>query len=44
VTGFFGQNIPYPGFGTKTGFVVSTVLILVIAVALFVTFKIKKWL
>ena len=44
VTGFFGQNVPYPGFGTTTGFVVSCVVIVVIATALFITFKIKKWL
>ena len=44
VTGFFGQNIPYPGFGTTTGFVVSSVIIVAVAIALFITFKLKKWL
>jgi magnesium transporter len=44
VTGFFGQNVAYPGFGNESGFVVSTVIIAAIAVALFVIFKNKKWL
>ena len=26
VTGFFGQNVPYPGFGHEWGFVVSVVV------------------
>lgn len=44
VTGFFGQNVPYPGFGDTTGFVVSTIIIVSIAVILYVIFRVKKWL
>jgi len=44
VTGFFGQNVPYPGYGDETGFVVSTLIILVMAVILYVIFKRKQWL
>ena len=44
VTGFFGQNIPYPGFDTAAGFVASTAIIIAVAVVLFVIFKVKKWL
>jgi magnesium transporter len=44
VTGFFGQNVTYPGFGEKSGFIVSTVIIVIVAVILWVTFKLKKWL
>src|SRR3954469_7781510 len=44
VTGWFGQNVPYPGFGKDSGFWFSLVLIVVIAVALYVTFKKKDWL
>jgi magnesium transporter len=44
VTGFFGQNVPYPGFGTKTGFIASTVTMASIAIVLFIIFKTKKWL
>jgi magnesium transporter len=44
VTGWFGQNIPYPGFGQIWGFYESVIIIVGIAVALFVTFKRKDWL
>jgi magnesium transporter len=44
VTGFFGQNVPYPGFGTKSGVLASTLIMLIIAVALYVIFRRKKWL
>jgi magnesium transporter len=44
VTGFFGQNVPYPGFGTTSGALASTMLIVVIALVLFFVFKQKRWL
>jgi magnesium transporter len=44
VTGYFGQNVPYPGFGETSGFLASVVIMLVIAVSLYVVFKRKKWL
>jgi Mg2+ and Co2+ transporter CorA len=44
VTGWFGQNVPYPGFGHTSGFIASTLVILAGALALYVTFKAKKWL
>jgi magnesium transporter len=44
VTGFFGQNVPYPGFGDKSGFWFSLALMTVIAGALYLTFKAKDWL
>jgi Mg2+ and Co2+ transporter CorA len=44
VTGFFGQNVRYPGFGETAGFVTSTVIIVAIAIALYVVFRIKNWL
>jgi magnesium transporter len=44
VTGWFGQNIPYPGFGQPTGLIASTVLIVGIAAGLYVTFKRKDWI
>ena len=44
VTGFFGQNVPYPGFGETSGFVASTVIMLLIAASLYIIFKRKKWL
>ena len=44
VTGFFGQNIPYPGFGENSGFVASLVIMSGIAAGLFIAFKRKNWL
>ncbi len=44
ITGYFGQNVPYPGFGKEWGFVLSVVLILTIAVGLYVMFKRRDWL
>jgi magnesium transporter len=44
VTGYFGQNVPYPGFGERAGFWFSIGLIVVIASALYITFRRKDWL
>jgi magnesium transporter len=44
VTGWFGQNVPYPGFGKDSGFYFSLGMIVVIAAALYVTFRKKDWL
>ena len=44
VTGFYGQNVPYPGFGTWHGFVASTAVILVASAALYVIFRKRGWL
>jgi magnesium transporter len=44
ITGWFGQNVPYPTSGKTAGVISSTVLIVVMAVGLFVLFRRKKWL
>jgi len=44
VTGWFGQNVPYPGFGEPSGFVTSVVVIVGLAVGLYVSFKRRDWL
>jgi magnesium transporter len=44
VTGWFGQNVPYPGFGHWDGFVASVVLIGGLGVILYVLFKRKDYL
>jgi magnesium transporter len=44
VTGFYGQNVPYPGFGTWHGFVASTAIILVLSATLYVIFRKRGWL
>jgi magnesium transporter len=44
VTGFYGQNIPYPGFGQVSGFWTSTVVTLLMSAALWVVFRRKDWI
>jgi magnesium transporter len=44
VTGFFGQNVPYPGFGRQSGFWFSLILMVAIASVLYITFRRKDWL
>ena len=44
VTGYFGQNVPYPGSGTTAGAITSTFLIVVLALTLYIIFKRKEWL
>jgi len=44
ITGFYGQNIPFPGYEHHWGFIVSSVLIAVLSVTLYVTFKRNDWL
>lgn len=43
VTGFYGQNVPYPGFGGHSGFWVSTILMVVLSALLYVTFRRRDW-
>jgi magnesium transporter len=44
VTGFYGQNVPYPGFGTHAGFAVSVVIMVVLAAGLYVLLRRQRWL
>jgi magnesium transporter len=44
VTGFYGQNVPYPGFGHRSGFITSMVLLFGISGGLYVAFKKRGWL
>jgi magnesium transporter len=44
ITGFYGQNVTYPGVQSVAGFLTSTAIILVIVVALYVAFKRRDWL
>jgi magnesium transporter len=44
ITGFYGQNVNYPGIETVGGFVTSTALIVVIVVLLYWMFKRRDWL
>ncbi len=44
VTGFYGQNVPYPGFGRTWGFWVSTLVMIGLAAFLYMVFRRKDWL
>ncbi len=44
ITGFYGQNLPYPGFAHQSGFVTSSFLIIALSGALYLTFKRRDWL
>ena len=44
ITGYFGQNIPYPGYGKAWGFVQSIALIAVTGGGLYIYLKRRRWL
>jgi magnesium transporter len=44
ITGFYGQNVPYPGFAQHWGLWTSSGLIIVLSVALYVAFRRNDWI
>jgi magnesium transporter len=44
VTGWYGQNVPYPGFSQISGVVTSALLSVITSVVLFVMFKRRGWI
>jgi magnesium transporter len=44
LTGYFGQNVPYPGYDQWWGYVLSTVLIAISASGLYLYLKRRGWL
>jgi len=44
VTGFYGQNVPYPGFGHHAGFLTSAVVMVVLAGGLYFYLRRNGWL
>ncbi|HVQ90715.1 MAG TPA: magnesium transporter CorA family protein [Mycobacteriales bacterium] len=44
VTGFYGQNVPYPGYGQWSGFVASVVVTVVLGVGFYLGFRRQGWL
>ncbi|WP_235926414.1 magnesium transporter CorA family protein [Actinokineospora pegani] len=44
ITGFYGQNVPYPGHDQPWGVWFSTALILVLSLGLYTMFKRRDWL
>ena len=44
VTGWYGQNVPYPGFQSVVGLVSSALIIVLVSGSLYVAFKRRGWL
>ena len=44
VPGWYGQNVPYPGFGQPAGVLFSAAVIVGIATTLYVVFRRKNWI
>lgn len=44
ITGFFGQNLPYPGFGHQSGLMAMAVLLAAAVLGLVALFRAKDWL
>jgi magnesium transporter len=44
VTGFYGMNVPYPGFSEHSGVYVSVAIMIVAIVTLWIVFRKRDWL
>jgi magnesium transporter len=44
ITGFYGMNVPYPGFSNHVGLIVAVAIMLVSGVALYGVFRRNDWL
>jgi len=44
ITGYYGQNLPFPGFQQTWGYWVSTSVVVGLSVGLYVLFRRKDWL
>jgi magnesium transporter len=44
ITGYYGMNVPYPGFSRPAGFAVAVAVMVVAALLLYVVFRRKGWL
>jgi len=44
ITGFYGQNVPYPGYQAESGFWISTAAIILLSGFLYFMFKKRDWL
>jgi magnesium transporter len=44
VTGYYGMNVPYPGFDERIGFYASITVMIVAASVLYIIFRRKDWL
>jgi magnesium transporter len=44
ITGFYGMNVPYPGFSRQIGFATSIAVMVIAGLVLYIIFKRKDWL
>ena len=44
ITGFYGMNVPFPGFGRDSGWIAAVVLIVICSVGLYTLFRKHDWL
>jgi magnesium transporter len=44
ITGFYGMNVPYPGFSDKTGLLYALIIMIGSALVLFAVFRRNDWL
>lgn len=44
ITGYYGMNVPYPGYGHTWGVVLSSVMLVLASGALYISFKHRDWL
>jgi magnesium transporter len=43
ISGFVGMNVAFPLASTRTGFWVALVVMVVVAVVLYVVFRVRRW-
>jgi magnesium transporter len=44
ITGYYGMNVPYPGFAQEWGFIASILLMLGVSLTLYIVFRRQDWL
>jgi magnesium transporter len=44
ITGFYGMNVPYPGFSRQAGFAAAIAVMVIAGLVLYVVFRRKGWL
>jgi magnesium transporter len=44
ITGFYGMNVPYPGFSNHVGLIVAVAIMLISGVCLYGVFRRNDWL
>jgi magnesium transporter len=44
ITGFYGMNVPNPGFHKAQGFAISCLVMIASAIILYALFKKKDWI